>query len=159
MKTYTFSTSNNNNAKKFFTFNFRKSPKSTDYSKILDDLILDNLKKTNSYLSDYIKKEEDAKVFSASTAALKSDNFINAAKFLANYNEKKYFPFIFGKIYKLIDGTTIIFYDDEVQIGRDVYSYNDLKDFNFLNALSAPQKKLIVDVYAYGTKISIEINK
>ena len=87
MNTYTFTTGNNsnNNIKKFFTFSFLKKNKPTDYSEVLDDLILDNLMETNSYLKDYKTKMEDAKIFKASTASLKGNEFAEAASFLANY--------------------------------------------------------------------------
>lgn len=160
MNTYTFTTgnNNNNNTKKFFTFSFFKKNKPTDYSKILDDLILDNLMETNSYLKDYKTKQEDAKIFEASTALLKGNEFAEAASFLANYSKKKTFPFTLGKIYKLA-GIPVIFYDDEVQIDRDIYTYDDFENLAFLNTLSAPKKKLIIDIYTNSHKINIEINK
>lgn len=158
MKTYTFNTSNNN-TNKFFTFSFLKKNKPTDYSKILDDIILDNLIETNSYLKDYKTKEEDAKIFTASTASLKDDEFNEAAIFLANYGKMNHFPFEIGKIYKLSNGSSIIFYDDEVQIDRDIYSYSKFNDINFLNTLSAPKKKLIIDIYTNGANVNIKINK
>ena len=59
MNTYTFTTGNNsnNNIKKFFTFSFLKKNKPTDYSEVLDDIILTNLMETNSYLKDYKTKQ------------------------------------------------------------------------------------------------------
>ena len=70
-----------------------------------------------------------------------------------------HFPFEIGKIYKLSNGSSIIFYDDEVQIDRDIYSYSKFNDINFLNTLSAPKKKLIIDIYTNGANVNIKINK
>lgn len=161
MNTYTFKTSNNNNnnTKKFFTFSFLKKNKPTDYSKVLDDIILDNLMETNSYLKDYKTKQEDAKIFEASTASLKGNEFAEAASFLANYSKKNIFPFILGKVYKLAGNIPVIFYDDEIQIDRDIYSYDDFENLAFLNTLSAPKKKIIIDIYTNSHNINIEINK
>jgi hypothetical protein len=161
MNTYTFKTSNNNNnnTKKFFTFSFLKKNKPTDYSKVLDDIILDNLMETNSYLKDYKTKQEDAKIFEASTASLKDNEFAEAASFLANYSKKNTFPFILGKVYKLAGNIPVIFYDDEIQIDRDIYSYDDFENLAFLNTLSAPKKKIIIDIYTNSHNINIEINK
>ena len=161
MNTYTFTTGNNsnNNIKKFFTFSFLKKNKPTDYSEVLDDLILTNLMETNSYLKDYKTKQEDAKIFEASTASLKGKEFAEAASFLANYSKKKAFPFIFGKVYKLTGNIPVIFYDDEIQIDRDIYSYDDFENLAFLNTLSAPKKKIIIDIYTNSHNINIEINK
>ena len=161
MNTYTFKTSNNNNnnTKKFFTFSFLKKNKPTDYSKVLDDIILDNLMETNSYLKDYKTKQEDAKIFEASTASLKGNEFVEAASFLANYSKKNTFPFILGKVYKLAGNIPVIFYDDEIQIDRDIYSYDDFENLAFLNTLSAPKKKIIIDIYTNSHNINIEINK
>lgn len=161
MNTYTFTTGNNsnNNIKKFFTFSFLKKNKPTDYSEVLDDLILDNLMETNSYLKDYKTKQEDAKIFEASIASLKGKEFAEAASFLANYSKKKAFPFIFGKVYKLAGNIPVIFYDDEIQIDRDIYSYDDFENLAFLNTLSAPKKKIIIDIYTNSHNINIEINK
>ena len=148
MNTYTFTTGNNSNhnTKKFFTFSFLKKNKPTDYSEVLDDLILDNLMKTNSYLKDYKTKQEDAKIFKASTASLKGNEFAEAASFLANYGKK-------------LAGIPVIFYDDEIQIDRDIYTYDDLENLAFLNTLSAPKKKIIIDIYTNSHSINIEINK
>lgn len=114
---------------------------------------------TNSYLKDYKTKQEDAKIFEASTASLKGKEFAEAASFLANYSKKKAFPFIFGKVYKLAGNIPVIFYDDEIQIDRDIYSYDDFENLAFLNTLSAPKKKIIIDIYTNSHNINIEINK
>lgn len=154
---YTFNNGNNNSNSIFHT-------KSTDYSKILDDLIIADLKKKNSYLNNYCsagtidsdfincmikdsaKKHTDIII---KGFALKDDNkFIDAANFLANYKKKKDIEskFILGKTYKLSDGTPIIFYDDEIQIGFDLFSYEDFKDITFLKALPKTTKSAIISI-------------
>ena len=83
------------------------------------------------------------------------DNFV--------YNYKKCkkisnIPYIFGKMYTLSDGTPIVFYDDEIQIGFDTYKYSDFTDLSFLNGLTDNTKKIIINIYATaGTKININL--
>lgn len=161
IKTTTFKINNSNTAYSFPT---------TDYSKALDNIIAANLKATNTYLNDsYGKKDDlisallsDAKkenysLFSSSLN--KNDEFLKAANFLANYDKKSYtkIPFIIGKTYKLIDGTPICFYDDEIQIGYDIYSYDNFSNINFLKTLSEPKKKIIINIFNAGNK-NITIN-
>ena len=156
MKTYTFKFNDN---KKYTT-------PSNNYSKTLDDIIASSIIKKNSYLFDTTptkttifadKIVDDAFNNIVIGAALKDSDFAKAAKFLANYNKTKTIPFIFGKIYKLSDGTPIIFYDNEIQIGADCYSYSDFSSLNFLDSLTTDFKKTIIDIYANGMKISIKI--
>ena len=137
--------------------------KSTNYSKTLDNLIAADIIKKNSYLYDYFAPDttdfisammkDSAKKHSAiiiGNCGLNFyDDFIKAANFLANYNKKKNeikSKFILGKTYKLNDGTPIIFYDDEIQIGFDLYSYDDFKNITFLKALPATTKSLIINI-------------
>lgn len=148
-KTYKFTTSNNNNS----TFFLNSTPKYTNYSEILDDIISADVIKKNDYLFDTYTSP----IIIGSN--LKNDKFINAAKFLANYkkNKKTYLPFTLGKMYELNDGTRIVFYDDEIMINADVYKYSDFLDFSFLNGLSTNTKKTIINIYTAGAG-DIEIN-
>lgn len=153
MKNFTFKTDNN-------TFSF---PESTNYSKILDDFIANNIKENNKYLTDAIIKHDlgiNTDNIVTGSSLLKSNNkFAKAANFLANYAKfnKRSIPFKFGKVYKLANGTPIIFYDDEIQIGFDLYSYADFANFNFINLLSEDTKKTIIEIYANGCKIEIKL--
>lgn len=155
MKNFTFKTDNNIN-----TFSF---PESTNYSKILDDFIANNIKENNKYLTDAIIKHDlgiNIDTIVTDSSLLKSNNkFAKAANFLANYAKfnKRSIPFKFGKVYKLANGTPIIFYDDEIQIGFDLYSYADFANFNFINLLSEDTKKTIIEIYANGCKIKIKL--
>ena len=64
-----------------------------------------------------------------------------------------------GKACLLYTSIPVIFYDDEIQIDRDIYTYDDFENLAFLNTLSAPKKKLIIDIYTNSNNINIEINK
>jgi len=154
--TQTFTFSNSNNSKKnSFCFN-----NSTNYSKILDNIILADIAKKNDYL---FKKNENSDIFIANLGKAKyyDDDFMNAVNFITNYkkyNKKYNLPYTLGKMYTLSDGTPIVFYDDEIQIGFDTYAYTNLKNISFLNTLSAPTKKVIINIYANaGTNIDINI--
>lgn len=154
-------TSNNNT--------FRKA----NYSKILDNIIATNIAKCNPYLTNFKNNDDDlitaiiddskkkhCSIFSS--CILKDDDeFIKAANFLANYKKKskapKNLPFIFGKTYKLIDGTPICFYEDEIQIDMDLYSYDDFSSIKFLKGLSSNKKNIIINIYNAGN-ITININ-
>ena len=153
-KTFTFSSKkNNNNTGTFFLNN-----NTTNYSKTLDDIITADLIKKNDYLF-----ETNTPIFTSSIdttpiiingSKLKADDtFIKATKFLANYkNYKKTYkiPYILGKMYELSDGTPIIFYDDEIQIGFDTYKYSDFGNYTFLNGLTNTKKNMIINIFTTG---------
>ena len=149
IKTYTFK--NNNNTKSSFSF----PNKFINYSKILDDIITTDVIKKNNYLFA-------EKYFGDSTkkTIIGDDEFTKAAKFLANYKKNKSIklPFIYGKMYKLNNGTPIVFYDDEIQIGFDFYSYSDFENLSFLNNLNESTKKTIINIYLNGSDAKININ-
>lgn len=147
MTTYTFKTIKNNNS----------SNKSNNYSKILDNIIAADIAKKNSYLFNHDTTPSTKACLN--TIGIIDTDYIKAANFLANYNTKKTkkLPFIIGKIYELADGTPIIFYDDEIQIGFDLYSYSDFGNIELINAIPAPKKKLIIDIFYKGTNINIKL--
>lgn len=160
-KTFSFKTNNNT---------FSIAPKSTNYSKTLDDIIINDVIKKNGYLFNSTKKEDDANIFDAligntpiiiNGSYLKADDkFTKAAKFLANYkSNKKYYniPYILGKMYKLSDGTPIVFYDDEIMIGFDTYKYDDFGNISFLNGLTNTTKNVIINIFTDGIS-NIKIN-
>lgn len=150
MKTYTFTANNSN------IFN-----NDTDYSKILDNLILSSMIKNNEYLfKDSKKKAEDdlidamfddlGSTYTFKCKHLKDDNkFINACNFLANYGKNKSaytIPYKLNKLYRLTDGTPIIFYDDEIQIGTNTYKYYMFSDTDFISSLKPETKKIIINI-------------
>ena len=159
MKTYTFNINKKNTSNKYFTFEMYSKSSKADYSKTINDIIYDNMMKVNPYLKS--KEEIDTSVLIFNTANNLNENieFKKAANFLANYNKMKTFPYIIGKLYKLIDGTPVMFYEDEVQIGHDVYTYEEFNDISFLNTISEPKKKIIIDIFTNGLNVNIEIKK
>ena len=164
-KTYNFYKSNSNDNN---TGIFLGSSKHTDYSSILDDIIATDIINKNSYLFDYNKKSDDDLIdalignntITFTGSYLKDSDFAKAAKFLSGYKKYKKtynLPYILGKMYTLSDGTPIIFYDDEIQIGFDTFKYSDFNNYSFLNNLTAKTKKIIINIYTFGTN-NIEIN-
>lgn len=152
-KTFNFYTKNNSNN------TFPKS--STNYSKILDNIIATDIIKKNSYLfNDDIDLFDDTPIILTSSSLKASDKFTKAAKFLANYKKYKKtykIPYILGEMYKLSDGTPVVFYDDEIQIGFDTYKYSDFTNISLLNNLTTTAKKIIINIYTTGTA-NININ-
>lgn len=163
-KTFNFYTKNNSNNSSIFLGN----TKPTNYSSILDDIIAADIIDKNSYLFNNKNDDDilidspignDPIILTGSTLKA-SDDFTKAATFLANYKKYKKaykLPYILGKMYTLSDGTPIIFYDDEVQIGFDTFKYAKFADFSFLNNLTTKTKKTIINIYTFGTN-NIEIN-
>ena len=152
--TYTFGKKNNNKN----SFNFFHTSSKPDYSKILDDIIItDIIDKNDFLLKDYSTKKADADYFMSKTS---SPALFKATKFLANYNtySKKYtLPYIIGKCYTLSDGTPIVFYENNIQIGYDFFDYDDFNDLSFFDSLTKKNKKIIIDIYLKGAK-NININ-
>jgi hypothetical protein len=148
MKTNVFTINNNKN------FN-----NGADYSKILDDIILDTLMKNNSYIFENNKKNADDALIDAmfeeidthtfAYKPLKGDKFAQACDFLANYGKDKTnfkIPYQLNKLYRLTDGTPIIFYDDEIQIGTETFKYNMFNDIDFISTLKPETKKIIINI-------------
>jgi len=161
---YTKNNSNNSNKKNIFL-----DPNYIDFSSTLDNIITADIIKKNSYLFDYNKKKNDDlidaligndPIILTGSTLKASDEFTKAATFLANYKKYKKtynLPYIIGKMYTLSDGTPIIFYDDEIQIGFDTIKYSKFNDLSFINGLTAPTKKTIINIYMFGTG-NININ-
>lgn len=160
MKTYTFTINNNTKS---------NNNKGTNYSKILDNLIHASIAEKNPYLFNstttsgdiYLDKMIDSDNNTKFTfIGLKdADAFTKAANFLASYGTKNApnhtNSYEYGKTYYLNDGTPIIFFDDSIQIGFDLYYFDDFKKPFFLNGLTPTTKKTIIDIYTNGLKISI----
>lgn len=138
---------------KFTDNNIKNTNNGNIYSQILDDIILSTVKKNNSYLFNTKKKDDDLidAMFDElnHTYIYKRDSlFAEACKILANYGKKKSIlkGIKLGKIYRLDNGLPIIFYNDEIQIGTDIYSYSDFSDYNFISSLSPEIKKTIINI-------------
>ena len=63
-----------------------------------------------------------------------------------------------GKTYYLMNGTPIIFYDDEIQIGFDLFKYEDFDSDYFIRNLDTSTKKIIIDIYTNANNLKININ-
>jgi hypothetical protein len=138
---------------KFTDNNIKNTNNGNIYSQILDDIILSTVKKNNSYLFNTKKKDDDLidAMFKEldHTYIYKRDSlFAEACKILANYSKKKSIMkgIKLGKIYRLENGLPIIFYNDEIQIGTDIYSYSDFNDYDFISSLSPEVKKTIINI-------------
>jgi hypothetical protein len=155
MTKYTFSGKINNKKNNTFQFN-----NSTNYSKILDDIILTDIIKKNDYLFKKATDDYLDDIIINAKPTYDNDTFTKATYFLTNYNKLKKtytIPFKLNTTYTLADGTPIIFYDDEIQIGFDIYKYNMFSDYSFLNALNNKTKDIIINIYTNGAK-NIKIN-
>lgn len=155
MKKYTFKLNNNNTP----SFNSTFRTKSTDYSKILDDLILDDIIDKNPWLG---KKKEELfidnliKESHTYTTFTFDDDFEKATKFLENYNSSIFKPFKKNKTYELTDGTIIMITDDYIHIDDKMIFFNLLGDKSFISTLSPKIKKTICTIYTDGLKITIK---
>lgn len=157
MKKYTFTLNNNNNGNTTFNNPFYKS---TDYSKILDDLIFDDIIEKNSWLN-YNKSDDLTTAFITGSKKYNSpsifdEDFKKASDFLANYGKKNYFyPFKKNKTYELSDGTIITITDDYIHINEKMYFFNLMDDAFFFN-LPPKEKKTICTIYTDSLKITIK---
>lgn len=141
MKRYTFALNNN----------FRNDTttiKDTNWSKILDNLIADNLKSNNKYINTHSACINcPLRNSSACSSNLKDNDFIKAALFLANYKKNRNnIKCEIGKTYR-IGSTPIIFYDDEIQIGFDIFSYDDLRKKYIIDTFGEDTRKAIINIY------------
>lgn len=153
MKTYTFTTSCINNSKKNFIDDIISKSKYTNYSKTIDDIIFSDVIKKNPYLFT------DTDLYIARDSKETSYDFLKAAKFLANYKKpENKLNVIIGRTYYLSDNTPIIFYDDEIQIGFDVFKYSDFSSSDFISAITPKMKKTIIDIYTNSRNLTININ-
>lgn len=140
MTKYTFTTKNNNY-------------KSANYSKMLDDIIAADIANKNSFLFDTNKNKFFDNLFKTKKKTITKNDYYDAIKYLCDYNKKN--KFIIGHTYTLNDGTPIIFYDDEIQIGFDIYKYSDFL-FDTIDIIDEPKKNIIIDIYSDSINISIK---
>ena len=169
---YTFSLKDNNKTNNTFCSNCPLYNKSTDYSKMLDDLINADIKEKNPWLYGYdtcttkspgtinIKfTSPDTKSFDDLENAFiyggKTYYYNNAYNFLKNLGTCINCPFKKDIKYKLSDGTYIKITDDYIHINDEMYFFNLMDDTFFYN-LSLPLKKTIATIYIDGLKITIK---
>lgn len=154
MKKYTFTKISNNNSSNIGI----NSGSNTNYSKILDDLIAADIIDKNPYLTSYGYTSPKNYYFTDTIGKISDDDiaYIDAIKFFKNYGKKTTrHPYIIGKTYELEDGTPIIFFEDSIQIGFDLYYFDDFSKPLFLKNISTSLKKKIAEIYISGLKISI----
>lgn len=167
MTKYTFSLNNNNS-----TF-YAPKYKSTDYSKVLDDLIAADIKDKNPWLFGNKKNEtittsgnlkiklngfdnydddslETAFIFGGKKKTIKLNDAYN---FLLNLAYDC--PFKKNTTYKLSSGDYIEITDDYIHINDQMYFFNLMDDTFFLN-LGEKMKKTIATIYVDGLKITIK---
>lgn len=150
MKTYTFDINN----KKTSNYSFLNNS-GINYSKVLDDLIAADVMDKNYYLKSYNDGDDiiDNIIYSSSTS--NNSKFAKAANFLANYKKSKKHPYKLNTVYYLSDGTPIMFFEDSIQIGFDLYYFDDFNKDIFLGKLTPSFKETIITIYMDGLKISI----
>jgi len=158
MKKYTFNLNNDNTTGFNTTFCNSFYTKSTDYSKILDDLIFDDLMDKNPWLSQYTKNNIDAiNIINTQQIANTDDDFIKAFTFLKNYNTNnigKYF--IKDKYYELSDGTLFCISDNYIYMNGKFHWFDDMKKKNFYTLFTPAEKKTICTIYTDSLKITIK---
>lgn len=148
MKKYTIKINNKKNT----GINFRSN---TNASKALDDLIFAGLTKMNPYLkktkSDNLLdamfedagfNTDDHIIISNRSSILKDDfdtDFAKAAKFLSTYTP--------NKKYILTDGTPIVFFEDEIQIGYDLIPLYKLSSPKYYTLFTPETKKTIINLF------------
>lgn len=155
MKTYNYtkinSTPNN-------SINF-SSNTSTNYSKILDDLIYADIADKNKYLFTGGTTKNTSDIYLdkiIDSCNTKTYTLNGAIKFITNGKTyKNNFPYKIGETYYTEDGTPIIFFEDSIQIGFDLYYFYELNAPIFIKNITPKTKKHILDIYADGLKISI----
>ena len=168
MKKYTFNL--NNNPSTFYAPKYN----STDYSKILDDLIAADIKDKNPWLyttnkctttcpfsnkcNSNIKIKINGINDDLETAFIYGNKFTNddynkAFNFLANLCYDC--PFKKNTTYKLSSGDYIEITDDYIHINEKMYFFN-LMDNDFFYNLSSKMKKTIAIIYIDGLKITIK---
>jgi len=151
--TYTYTKTSNNNIG-YNTFN---PGSNANYSEVLDNLIAADMIDKNSYLFDYPSKKDYIyinDIIDCNKPKKSYDLYTKAINFISGY-KKNNFPYILNKTYTLSDGTPIIFFEDSIQIGFDLYYFDDLTSPIFLKNIKPSLKKKIATIYTDGLKISI----
>lgn len=151
MTKYTFSLKNNNNTTTFFTPN----NKSTDYSKMLDDLIFSDIINKNEWLKT-TKKNNNSTIILKDIDLYGDSLDKKVCSYFANYKLGNNCPFIKDKIYYLADGTPFYITDDYITIGFDTYYFYEFGKPMFFSNLSESMKKTICEIYVDGLKITIK---
>lgn len=171
MTKYTFSINNSNNTSKTNGCPFYGKCKSTDYSKMLDDLINADIIEKNGWLNagtktntscPYINYTDTIKINTGNllsdihTILDKKEAYEDAYKFFANYNTYGMCPFKKNKLYKISDDIKFMILIDGILINDKMFFFDDFNDFDFISALTPKMKKTIATIYTDGLKITIK---
>ena len=170
MKKYTFKIKNNPS-----TFNcpfYDKCNKSTDYSKILDDLINadiaeknpwlfgnnDNTTTTSGNIKITLKNKPTNNLLGEIHAILNKkdeyDDYINYINTFDIFNLcNMYIP---KKLYKTTNGDSFMILDDAILINGKMFFFDDLNNNTFIDSLNSFTKKTIATIYVAGLKITIK---
>ena len=151
MTKYTFSLKNNNNTTTFFT----PKSKSTDYSKMLDDLIFSDLINKNPWLKT-TKKNNTSTIIMKDFDLYGDSLDKKVCNYFANCKLDNNCPFIKDKIYYLANGTPFYLTDDYITIGFDTYYFYEFGNPTFFYNLNDSMKKTICEIYVDGLKITIK---
>ena len=164
-----------------YTFSLKNNPstfcapkyKSTDYSKVLDDLIAADIKEKNPWLYGYNTSSTYNNSGNNTTIKIKLNGFDKPSDDLETaflFGGKKYYftdafsflknlafkcPFKKNTTYKLSNGDYIEITDDYIHINEKMYFFN-LMDNDFFYNLGADMKKTIATIYVDGLKITIK---
>ena len=150
---YTFSLKDNNKTNNTFCGNT-----STNYSKILDDLINADIKEKNPWLftsTSSTPKTETIKI-KINGKTTNTFDMTDIYKFFYGYKFTDNCPFIKDKIYYLADGTPFYLTDDYITIGFNTYYFYEFGTPTFISGLSKDFKKTIATIYIDGLKITIK---
>lgn len=126
---------------------------STDYSKILDDLINADIKAKNSSWLNYgtTPKTETIKIKLTTKPTMS-----NVYEFFNGYKFSDCCPYKEDKIYYLADGTPFYFTKDYITIGFNTYYFYEFANPIFISGLTKDFKKTIATIYIDGLKITIK---
>ena len=169
MTKYTFNLKNNSNNTSNTCPFFNKCNKSTDYSKMLTDLINADVIEKNPWLYttsssytpgntikiNYNINDNDDIITTACKTLEYNDALNKAFKFFANYNIGTC-PFKTNKLYKIGDDIKFMILIDGILINDKMFFFDDFNDYSFLNLLTKKEKKTIATIYTDGLKITIK---
>lgn len=149
---YTFSLKDNNKTNKIFNNSIYGCTPSTDYSKILDDLINADIKAKNTWLFNNTTPNTN-------TIKIKindNNSMSNVYNFFNGFKFSDCCPYKEDKIYYLADGTPFYFTKDYITIGFNTYYFYEFANPIFISGLTKDFKKTIATIYIDGLKITIK---
>ena len=171
MTKYTFSINNSKNNNNNNTCPFYNKCKSTDYSKMLDDLINADIMEKNSWLNtgkktiktctpiiDYTYTNIDTGdlLSDIHTILDKKEAYEDAYKFFATLNPFGTCPYKMNKLYKIGNDIKFMILIDGILINDKMFFYDDFNNFDIISDFTPKMKKTIATIYTNGLKITIK---